>query len=163
MVLIIVGSAPCAIEDILNFSTLGNDECDFMAVGMDAFKSPVASGHTEDLSSIKAYAGLRKQKGYELIHYQPLKGVDIVVPLDMWEGGSSALMGVMAALKLGYNKIVLCGVPLEGPNPGHPGADYSMFQGKWTESVSVLCHYVRSMSGFTKGLLGEPTKEWLND
>jgi hypothetical protein len=71
-------------------------------------------------------------------------------------------MGVMSAMTLGYRKIVLCGVPLEGPNPGHPGADYSMFQGKWTESVSVLCNYVRSMSGFTLKLLGNPDEVWLN-
>jgi hypothetical protein len=138
-----------------------------MAAGMDAFKRPlpwkyVASGHYEDLSFIRAYVDLHKLKDYKLIHYEKHVGVDIVMPLDMWEGGSSALLGVLAGIKLGYHKIVLCGCPMEGANPGHPGADYSMFQGKWTESVSVLCNYVRSMSGFTLKLLGNPDEVWLN-
>lgn len=171
-ILVVCGSAPCLEEDIKDFKGFYTTDkqigCDLMAAGLDAFKCPlpwkyVASGHTEDLSSIKAYAGLRKQTGYKLIHYQKHIGVDIVVPLDVWEGGSSALLGVMAGIKLGYNKIVLCGVPLQGANPGHPGADYSMFQGRWTEIVSVLCNYVRSMSGWTRQLLGYPTAEWLNE
>jgi hypothetical protein len=166
--LVIMGTAPCLDEDIKNLAeiTKGGD-CDLMAAGMDAFKRPVpwkyvASGHYEDLPFIKAYAGLHKIKGYKLIHYQLQVGVDIIIPLDMWERGSSALLGVMAARKEGYLKIVLCGCPMEGPNPGHKGADYSMFQGRWTESVSVLHPYVRSMSGFTKKLLSAPDEEWLN-
>ena len=171
-ILIVCGTAPCLEEDINNLRMIVTDGkqlgCDLMAAGIDAFKRPVpwkyvASGHFEDLSLIKDYAGLHKLKGYELIHYQPQVGVDIVVPLDMWEGGSSALLGVMAGIKEGYKKIVLCGCPMEGANPGHPGADYSMFQGKWTESVPVLCNYVRSMSGFTMKLLGSATEEWLRD
>jgi hypothetical protein len=137
-----------------------------MAAGIDAFKFPLpwkyaATGHYEDLPDIRAYAKDHKIKGYKLIHYEPSPGVDIVVPRETWEGGSSALMGVMAGIKEGYKKIVLCGCPMEGPNPGHPGADYSMFQGKWTESVSILHQYVRSMSGFTMRLLGKPEAWWL--
>jgi hypothetical protein len=168
-VLVVCGTAPCFNEDIKNLSILCKEgSCDFMAAGIDAFKRPlpwkyVASGHIEDLSLIKTYAGLHEVKGYKLIHYQPLNGVDIVMQLDMWEGGSSALLGVLAGIKEGYEKIVLCGCPMEGANPGHPGADYSMFQNKWTETVGILGNYVRSMSGFTMQLLGKPTKWWLNE
>lgn len=160
MVLLVVGSAPCAEEDILNFSLLWKDTCNFMAVGKDAAKLPCTwlygvTGHSEDISELRRYCPI-------IIHQEPRPSVDITHPLSAWEGGSSALMGVMSAMTLGYRKIVLCGVPLEGPNPGHPGADYSMFQGKWTENVSVLCNYVRSMSGFTLKLLGNPDEVWLN-
>jgi len=167
--LVILGTAPCIEEDITNLSAMTKEgDCDLMAAGLDSFKRPVpwkyvASGHYEDLSLINSYAGLHGLKGYKLIHYQLRVGVDIVVSLDVWEGGSSALLGVIAGIREGYKKIVLCGCPMEGANPGHPGADYSMFQGKWTESVSLLCNYVRSMSGFTMKLLGAPTEEWLNE
>jgi hypothetical protein len=168
--LIVCGSAPCLQEDINKlksfFTTANQIPCDLMAIGLDAFKQPVpwkyvATGHFEDLPFIKAYAGLHKQKAYKLIHYQRQVGVDIVEPRETWEGGSSALLGVMAAIKLGYTKIVLCGCPMQGANPGHPGADYSMFQSKWEEKKDELLLTVRSMSGFTRVLLGMPTEEWL--
>ena len=171
-ILIVCGSAPCLEEDINKLKSFYTTDtqigCDLMAAGMDAFKRPVpwkyvASGHFEDLSLIQSYAGLHDLKGYKLIHYQPQVGVDIIEPLEAWEGGSSALLGVFAALGLGYKKIVLCGCPMEGPNPGHPGADYSMFQERWIKEHLALVPYVRSMSGFTKELLGSPDEEWLRD
>jgi hypothetical protein len=71
--------------------------------------------------------------------------------------GSSALLGVKIALRLGYRKIILAGVPL---NEGH----YAHFQIGWTWIADLLkCCPVRSMSGFTRELLGAPTEEWLND
>src|SRR5664280_2396480 len=126
-ILVVCGTAPCLEEDINKLKSFYTTDkqigCDLMAAGLDAFKRPVpwsfvASGHFEDLHLIKAYAVLHKLKDYKVIHYQPQIGVNIIVPLVLWEGGSSALLGVMAALGLGYKKIVLCGVPLVGDNPG---------------------------------------------
>jgi len=168
-ILILCGTAPFIDFDIVKLKSMFNKDDKvnghLMAVGLDAFKRPVpwkyvVTGHFEDFEFISKYAGLHKQKDYLLIHQQPQVGVDIVIPLEEWEGGSSALMGVMAGLRIGYKKIVLCGCPMEGANPNHPGADYSMFQSKWVEKREELFN-VRSMSGFTADLLGEPTREWL--
>jgi hypothetical protein len=169
--LLVAGSAPCLQEDALRFKGLATEdmkgECHLMCIGLDAFKKNfqpwtyVVTGHFEDIFFIKEYAKLQHRNGFKIIHQSVNQDVKIAVPLDQWNGGSSALMGVIAGLGLGYNKIVLCGCPMEGPNPGHPGADYSMFQEKWIKEYLKLIPMVKSMSGFTKDLLGEPTAEWL--
>ena len=160
-VLIIVGTAPCCKDDLRDFIHLYDGRCDFMAAGKDAAKLPifwayVATGHAEDIPDIQ------KTTAGKIIHYEQAPGVDIVQAWDITGiTGSSAHLGALAALALGYKKIVLCGCPLHGPNPGHPGADYKMFQDRWIQTKEVLLPYVRSMSGFTKGLLGAPEKDWL--
>lgn len=166
--LVVCGSAPCLKEDLETLGELYRGKVDFMAVGLDVAMRPVAwkyiaTGHFEDIQFIHQYAALHNLKGYKLIHHNKQLGVDIIEPLENWVGGSSALLGVVAALKLGYNKIVLCGCPMAGPNPGHPGADYSMFQDRWVKEAVGISPHVRSMSGFTKDLLGSPEGEWLNE
>lgn len=171
--LLVAGSAPCLQEDALRFKGLATEdmkgECHLMCIGLDAFKANfqpwtyVATGHFEDIYWIKAYGKMRKQENFKIVYQSPNPDVQVIVPLDQWEGGSSALMGALAGIQLGYDKIVLCGCPMEGPNPGHAGADYKMFQERWIKEYLKLIPTVKSMSGFTKDLLGEPTKEWMLD
>lgn len=72
-------------------------------------------------------------------------------------GGSSSLMGTKVALKyLGYDRVVLAGVPLTGAYKDH-------FLKHWQEAVPFLAGRVRSMSGHTRDLLGYPDEEWLNE
>lgn len=82
-------------------------------------------------------------------------------------GGSSGLMAVMVALALSYDKIVLCGVPIEGaqahfliPEAEWQGAE--RYQRAWQRLVPVMADRVRSMSGWTARLLGQPDDVWLN-
>ena len=81
-----------------------------------------------------------------------------------WDG-SSGLVAVQAALMMGYKKIILCGVPLtkDGGHTHHSGewkyADsYHKF---WRRHKTDMLGRVKSFSGYTKDLLGEPTQEWL--
>lgn len=84
--------------------------------------------------------------------------------------GSSALLAVMVALHLGYERLLLCGVPLEGAYTlqgkgpelrGRPNAPmFEMFRKAWTNQRLRLAPHVRSMSGWTRGLFGGP-EEWL--
>jgi hypothetical protein len=164
--LIIIGAAPNAIDDLSQFVKINDKDCDYMAVGVDAVIYPinwqyVATGHKEDIPSIKSIVELNGCAP-KIISYDPFPFVEVVEPLEGWEGGSSALLGTLAALKEGYTKIVLCGCPLEGPNHNHPGADYKMFQAKWDSLLDTLWPYIKSMSGHTKDIFGLPTVEWLN-
>jgi hypothetical protein len=84
------------------------------------------------------------------------------------EGGTSALFGVQIGLKLGYARIILCGVPQDGQGrfldpPWRLGHDYKATDGwqSWQRlhaAGGLDC--VRSMSGATRDLLGSPPLEW---
>lgn len=87
--------------------------------------------------------------------------------------GSSGLFGVRCALE-SHKKIILCGVPMdESPysmTPNIPGLSMGNFQSHvnayrrgWVKSHALLKDQVRSMSGWTREMLGAPTEEWLAD
>lgn len=80
--------------------------------------------------------------------------------------GSVGLLAVKIARVLGYRKVIVCGVPMtdvanhfrrpESPWPASFG-----FRRGWMTHRSNLDSYVKSWSGWTKDLLGEPTAAWL--
>ena len=80
-------------------------------------------------------------------------------------GGSSALYATRIALEEGWDRVILCGVPLTGRESLGIYADqtgYQVYRVGWEKHLNEIKDYVRSMSGWTKELLGEPTAEWLN-
>lgn len=170
--LIIIGSAPCAMEDFLSclahaesFRTFAA-EFDVMAIGLDAVAivnwplEYVATNHVEDIPAIRrrreAFQG---NTDYKLVSYKHGPGVDIVQPLGP-VSGSSAILGALAGITMGYDRIVLCGCPLTGNAP--EGNPYEAFRPGWTEVYEAIKDNVRSMSGWTRELLGAPNKRWLN-
>jgi hypothetical protein len=80
--------------------------------------------------------------------------------------GSSALFAVEIALRLGYKRLILCGVPLEGTTTlqengeeerlrkGQPFVE--TFRPAWIRNFELLSPRVRSMSGWTREFLGGP-------
>jgi len=162
-ILIIIGSAPCALQDIAAVPRL----CDFdyLAVGLDAvdrYDCPVkyvATYHPAEIDQIRrrreAFGG---NMDYLLISMERRPGVDIVEPFEP-PSGSSALLGTLAAIRLGYKRIILCGCPLTGKNAA--GGDYENFRKGWAAKGSKLQDRVRSMSGWTAEFLGKPTDEWM--
>ena len=79
----------------------------------------------------------------------------------------SGLFGVRVAIKDGASKVILCGVPLSaGANlNGWTPEDhsYARYCAAWQEAVAHMSGRVKSCSGFTRDLLGGPTKEWWNE
>lgn len=78
-------------------------------------------------------------------------------------GGTSSILAVMIGLALGYDEIILAGVPLDGD--GHfydpPGVRLNMFNSdfiamEWLAASRHFAGRVRSMSGQTREWLGEP-------
>lgn len=96
------------------------------------------------------------------------KGVDRVWAFEEG-GGSSSFFGVQVALEMGYRRIVLCGVPFDATGrfyfpPWRGGHDYKGTDGweiwqKWRGEGRLKG--VRSASGATRELLGEPERDWL--
>jgi len=83
------------------------------------------------------------------------------------KGGSSGMMGVLCALELGVDKAVLTGIPLDPAMPhyhrrkhGKPWRDATLYRAFWKQEAPTFNDRVRSMSGYTKELLGEPTAKW---
>ena len=165
-ILIITGAAPCVIADINALSFPEYCTVDWMAIGLDAvdkYNWPikyVATYHPVDIPEIRKRRELAGgNTDYLLISQAPGPGVDIVEPFRP-PSGSSSLLGVLAALRMGYRRIILCGCPLTGNNA--KGSKYETFQAAWQAFSKELAGRVRSMSGWTAEFLGRPTEEWLN-
>ena len=69
-------------------------------------------------------------------------------------GGSSSLLAAVQGLQLGYPRVVLAGVPLNGRY-------FFDFIRQWISEFPRLEGRVKSMSGATWAMLGGPTAEWL--
>ena len=88
-----------------------------------------------------------------------------------WKCSKTPIMsGIFAAIvckELGYKKIILCGIPADDtprffdpPHKKYHGAQAS--KENWKRFKHLFKNdCLKSMSGFTKELFGEPTKEWL--
>lgn len=82
------------------------------------------------------------------------------------QSGSSGLFAVKRAIDLGATHVVCCGIPLESCFGRIDGKDCwpndRVFKSGWEQAAPAMAGRVRSMSGWTRRLLGEPTAEWLN-
>lgn len=83
------------------------------------------------------------------------------------ETGSSGLYAVKIMLDLGYEKVVLAGVPMS-PGGGHfvrkeQWDSCHLFRGAWVGSLYKTLGRVKSMSGWTEEVLGSPTSFWINN
>lgn len=80
-------------------------------------------------------------------------------------GGSSGLLAVQVALEhLGVNRAVLCGIPMENTPRFDDSRDWNealKYQDAWKQYRPEMQGKVKSMSGWTRTVLGPPTKEWL--
>ena len=116
-------------------------------------------------------------------NFSPRQDHGEVIPLQRPNGGgSSGMFAVMFALDRGYSRVVVAGCPMEGNtrvayhdatekgemvtadaiNPMPETKDgFAVYRGGWTRNRHQMEPYVRSMSGWTRELLGAPTAEWL--
>lgn len=160
----IIGCASNWEDDLNNLRALV-DDFDVIAVGLDCpYTGHVHYFATYHVKDIQVY---RKKRwaaalnvNFKVISHvnKPELNISLVIPYKK-PSGSSSLLAAFAAVFLKYDKVVLCGCPLEGVNAKK--FSYKGFRKGWTTYVSLLNGCVRSMSGWTKEFLGEPTKEWL--
>lgn len=82
-------------------------------------------------------------------------------------GGSSGLYAVQIAINVfRLDRIVLCGVPIEA-GAGHIRGvehwdDAPLYRQGWRRARPYIANRVRSMSGWTRELLGYPDRDWLS-
>lgn len=156
--LLILGSAPCLAEDLSRIPAPGR--YDVMAIGLDAVDrcalplKYIATNHVEDIEPIRhRRAAFGGNLDYRLVCYRQAPGVDIVQPLGP-VSGSSAILGAVAGITMGYKKIILCGCPLTGNAP--EGNPYEAFRPGWEAEAGRVKGRVFSMSGWTREFLGGP-------
>jgi hypothetical protein len=93
-------------------------------------------------------------------------------------GGSSGLLAVQVGFAIGHppydgeppiHKLILCGIPLENTEryddrrPWKEALVYRDHWIKWFHEHKDYRHRVKSMSGWTRELLGGPSEEWLEE
>lgn len=84
---------------------------------------------------------------------------------DPWNQGSSGFLGVGVAWTLGYRRIILCGVPMDGGGRLERmggWVSHGTFRPAWKSAHPALRAALRSMSGWTREQFGVPTCEWLD-
>lgn len=166
--LIVIGRAPCMEMDLKKIHFF-NFSFDYLIVGgnglnrIDVPVKYIATYHETDIPKIKAFMSGRQ---YEIIGHKSHPDVKYIIK-DLFgqshssTTGSSALLGVCFALQQGYKKIILAGCPLQGSN--EVKTPYEQFQKGWKIHKNHVLGKVKSMSGWTKEFLGEPTQEWVNE
>jgi len=177
-VILICGCARNVFEDLDKAYSLVSKKAIVMGVNDFSFQAPyelhhAVSLHKEMLPAVKKIRPLRNLCAFTTHAHQPGEGID-----NVWSipniGGTSSLFAVKVCMMMGFTKIMLCGVPLD--KSGHyydpperlqitnyDGVEQDhVWNGFWTNS-KIAQRTVRSFSGRTKKLFGEPTIEWLKE
>ena len=79
------------------------------------------------------------------------------------QSGSSGLFATRLAIRFGYERVILAGVPMDtSPHAlsAEPWMDRDRFIAAWSAAERELKGKVRSMSGWTREFLEEPTLHW---
>lgn len=178
---IVMGIAPCLENDLEEICFGRSNEFDFMAVGVDCsdrVKFDIQHAATYHPDEFPEFKRRRELIGGNLnykthSHKNGLtKSKEIIEVDNIWPlvaahpySGSSSFLACQAAIGMGYEKIVLCGCPMSGPNATSKKINnYDVFQKGWIMFAPELFgDKVKSMSGWTKEFLGYPKKEWLEN
>ena len=189
MKLIIVGSARCVWDDLLDLSPV---ECDVMCINDMIMYYPGDIHHICSLDEpmlIKWWEARRPpyKKQFPLVPRMHTRREMVESPknVECWPfsgGGTSGLFACFVGLGLGYDEITLCGIPID--NSGHfweapwgktnfqrelvtrNGAMKRRGDSRSFWANAAADHFdgrVKSMSGVTRDLLGAPEKVVFHD
>jgi len=126
-----------------------------------------ATLHSEKLAKWQALRSRRDYRAFTIKGHHDLgEGVEIVV--ERFKGSSGLYAAQIAMDAFGASGVILCGVPLWPENghffsPDRPWPEAELYRRGFKAALPVIRAPVRSMSGWTRELLGAPCPEWLND
>jgi hypothetical protein len=166
---LIVGGAECVHEDIEN--ALSMAEFDLIVVVkrmLPVWRGPVHAFVTLHSDTAAATIQERRARGlsmdFETFCTRPIRGVRTRV-IEDWKG-SSGLLAVKVAKLLGASRIVLAGVPMDARphfDRAQPWQFVYSYRSGWEKHLPEYRSITRSMSGWTRNVLGTPTPEWLGE
>jgi hypothetical protein len=124
-------------------------------------------------AKLRTWLAARRQRGYQMpAHVYAHDGADsrqrpnvsITHRLKDW-GGSVGMFGYVVARHLGFDRVLLCGVPMTSDNHFVRNARWTAvdhFTRPWEAHRDEMLPYVRSLSGgWTEQLFGAPDEQWL--
>ncbi len=171
---LVLGSATCLEEDVRAATKLGQFDAVIAAKQAGIWWPGELYGwvslHPEFM---KNYVAERRANGYpdarEVVANAMAPGVDRVIeykwPEQLNRSGSSGGVAAKYAIEEGFTKVVLCGIPMVQSMGRIDGREYwasaKTYQVPFEASAHRLQGIVKSMSGWARQLLGEPTAEWL--
>lgn len=175
MYCLVLGGAACVYSDLEQAINLFGEPELVVAVKDIWIEYPkVDHVATYHLDRIPDELRRRRALGYEdpkcVWTYRTFRYPRIPLPLETinMTGGSSGMLGAYVGLKVA-SKVVLAGIPLDPTMPhfhnrkhGKPWKDASLYLKHWHQSLPRMLGKVKSMSGATQEMLGEPTKEWID-
>jgi len=168
---LICGLAPCLMDDF-NEARLHRPDAELIIVNYTC--SEIAGDylftlHPEQIEQMKKVS--LKPEMPVLSSSNPEKygqfPVDVWIPMDKFNGATSGYAATRAAYWMGYDEIIMCGCPLEESNRSYYGnykktweyrpRQIQQYADKFAEYYDRFPHEkIRSMSGYTKQVLGAP-------
>lgn len=170
--LIAIGGADCAWEDFDKALEL----CPNADVGACNDAGADFRGH------LSIWATLHAERFWEWQRRRALKGLneDYIavsnkghantrvdrIQNEFWSG-TSGLYLCQVALSMGYDKVIACGMPLDSRPHYFDSSEWEphiRYRRGWKEALGQreVQGRIKSMSGWTRELCGDPTKEWLS-
>lgn len=173
---LVLGGADCVWRDVGDALNLG--EFDGIVACNDAgvhWPGPLDAWCSLHSSSLKLWAARRARLGLPphpvLYGHEgartpgsPYRFTDHRFPGQDRSGSSGLFALKVALIDLGFDKAVLCGVPME--QSGAHFFDARAWRGAeshrkgWEQALPQIKDRARSMSGWTRKMLGAPTVEW---
>ena len=170
-VAVVVGTAGCVFDDIKQLESLLPNREDYsvftvnFATMLPLKPNYICAIHGDYIDTYKAIACIKAEEyGWRKDFYtiSTFGNADHIFD-DLGVSGTSGRFTASVALEMGYHKVILVGVPLSGSKRfyGDIRHDYSKCLPvmEWQEMDKMK---VKSFSGNTLELLGEPTQEWLD-
>lgn len=106
-------------------------------------------------------------RDYRAFIHAPLNGCEAEVVPELWSASSGGFAVQIALHVLGARRVILCGCPLDADRAHffdhHKWTDADIFRRGFEAALPVIRDTVRSMSGWTRDLLGAPDAQWLTD
>lgn len=159
---LVIGSGPTVVDDLWAARLLFTPD---LVVGIN--QAALMHGPVDLHVTLHPEEFAHRKVG-RMVSHKALKGVDEIFEPHTERGvvnsGSSALYAVRYLLSKRATHIVLCGVPMTAEPHDFGGAAWKaaqQYQPAWRQMHKRISPYVRSMSGWTRELLGAPTPEWL--
>lgn len=170
---LVIGGANCVWDDIAAALDFAEPDCVFACNDIGTRWPHQLDGwvtlHPEHMPGWREQ---RARNGFapalEHIGHEMAPGIDRAIDYrfpGMTGSGSSGLFAVKAAMERA-EKVILAGVPMD-PKQAHffdakQWHEFMSFLPGWENAMPHIRHRVRSVSGWTRKMLGEPTSAWLN-
>lgn len=172
---LILGGAACVWKDV--DAALGIGEFDLVIACNDigaAWAGDLDAWVTLHPENMAAWQAQRAARGYaparKIVYHEAKADApapDLVTPYN-WhrhhKSPSSGVFSAKVAIELGATRGVLCGIPLTMTAHFNDAGEWSAassFHDGLDHAAPFLKDHIRSMSGRTKKVLGEPTPDWL--